>query len=175
MYLLFGHDLICSTKQSSILNLIMTVFHVVFFGFIIIAGFYKGSGKNLVRPGGLAPFGVKGVLKGAAKVYFSYIGYDSVSTMAEEIQNPSKSLPVGIVGSMLIVSLLYCLMALSLCIMVPYNEVSLLKREQSIQKLDGLSILHIALVKEGIKLPRHSLNSGILCKLAPLVYVLFTF
>ncbi|KAI6702339.1 hypothetical protein NL676_011475 [Syzygium grande] len=112
-----------STKQSSILNLIMTVFHVVFFGFIIIAGFYKGSGKNLVRPGGLAPFGVKGVLKGAAKVYFSYIGYDSVSTMAEEIQNPSKSLPVGIVGSMLIVSLLYCLMALSLCIMAPYNEI----------------------------------------------------
>ncbi|XP_030524836.1 cationic amino acid transporter 6, chloroplastic-like [Rhodamnia argentea] len=113
-----------STKESSILNLIMTVFHVVFFGFIIIAGFYNGSGKNLVRPGGLAPFGVKGVLNGAAKVYFSYIGYDSVSTMAEEIQNPSKSLPIGIVGSMVIVSLLYCLMALSLCIMVPYNEIS---------------------------------------------------
>ncbi|KAF8032731.1 hypothetical protein BT93_D1598 [Corymbia citriodora subsp. variegata] len=113
-----------STKESSILNLIMTVFHVVFFGFIVIAGFYNGSGKNLVRPAGLAPFGVKGVLKGAARVYFSYIGYDSVSTMAEEIQNPSKSLPIGIVGSMVIVSLLYCLMALSLCIMVPYNEIS---------------------------------------------------
>lgn len=113
-----------STKESSILNLIMTVFHVVFFGFIIIAGFYNGNGKNLVRPGGLAPFGVKGVLNGAATVYFSYIGYDSVSTLAEEIQNPSKSLPIGIVGSMVIVSLLYCLMALSLCIMVPYNEIS---------------------------------------------------
>lgn len=116
------------------MNLIMTVFHVVFFGFIIIVGFYNGSGKNLVRPGGLAPFGVKGVLNGAARVYFSYIGYDSVSTMAEEIQNPSKSLPIGIVGSMVIVSLLYCLMALSLCVMVPYNEVSLLKRDQLIQK-----------------------------------------
>ncbi|KAM7491155.1 hypothetical protein LguiA_034076 [Lonicera macranthoides] len=113
-----------STKESSILNLIMTVFHVIFFGFIIIAGFWMGSGENLVKPGGLAPFGVKGVLNGAAIVYFSYIGYDSVSTMAEEIKNPSKSLPIGIVGSVLIVSALYCLMALSLCVMVPYNQIS---------------------------------------------------
>ncbi|KAF8412908.1 hypothetical protein HHK36_000880 [Tetracentron sinense] len=113
-----------STKESSILNLIMTVFHVIFFGFVIIAGFCNGSAKNLVRPGGLAPFGVKGVLDGAAIVYFSYIGYDSVSTMAEEIKSPSKSLPAGIVGSVLIVSTLYCLMALSLCMMVPYNEIS---------------------------------------------------
>ncbi|KAA8525976.1 hypothetical protein F0562_007924 [Nyssa sinensis] len=113
-----------STKESSILNLIMTVFHVAFFGFIIIAGFYNGSAENLVKPGGLAPFGVKGVLDGAAIVYFSYIGYDSVSTMAEEIKNPSKSLPVGIVGSVVIVSALYCLMAFSLCLMVPYNKIS---------------------------------------------------
>lgn len=103
----------------------MTVFHVIFFGFIIIAAFYNGSAKNLVKPGGLAPFGIKGVLDGAAIVYFSYIGYDSVSTMAEEIINPSKSLPIGIVGSVFIVSALYCLMALSLSLMVPYNEVSL--------------------------------------------------
>lgn len=114
----------CSTKESSILNLIMTIFHVVFFGFIIIAGFCNGSVQNLVKPGGLAPFGVKGIVNGAATVYFSYIGYDSVSTLAEEIQNPSKSLPLGIVGSVLIVSLLYSLMALSLCLMVPYNKVS---------------------------------------------------
>ncbi|KAK4557702.1 hypothetical protein RGQ29_007459 [Quercus rubra] len=113
-----------STKESSILNLTMTVFHVVFFAFIIIAGFLHGNSNNMVRPDGLTPHGVRGLLDGAAGVYFSYIGYDSVSTMAEEIQNPSKSLPVGIVGSVLIVSVLYCLMALSLCFMVPYNKIS---------------------------------------------------
>lgn len=113
-----------STKESSLLNLIMTVFHVVFFGFIILAGFFHGSVSNLVKPGGLAPKGLRGILDGAATVYVSYIGYDSVSTMAEEIQNPAKSLPVGIVGSVLIVSALYCLMALSLCFMVPSNEIS---------------------------------------------------
>ncbi|WCJ25748.1 cationic amino acid transporter 6 [Euphorbia peplus] len=112
-----------STKESSMLNLVMTVFHVMFFGFIIIGGLYKGSVKNLVEPGGLAPYGVEGIVNGAAIVYFSYIGYDSISTMAEEIQNPSKSLPIGIVGSVLIVCVLYCLMALSLCLMVPYNMI----------------------------------------------------
>ncbi|CAI0536757.1 unnamed protein product [Linum tenue] len=112
-----------STKESSMLNLVMTVFHVMFFGFIIVAGFYNGSVKNLVKPSGMAPFGVKGVVDGATIVYFSYIGYDSVSTMAEEIQNPAKALPLGIVGSVLIVCVLYCLMALALCVMVPFNMI----------------------------------------------------
>ena len=97
---------------------------MIFFGFIIVAGYCNGSAKNLVSPKGLAPFGVRGVIDGAALVYFSYIGYDSASTMAEEIKDPSKSLPIGIVGSVLITTVLYCLMALSLCIMVPYNKVS---------------------------------------------------
>ncbi|KAK9144709.1 hypothetical protein Sjap_004612 [Stephania japonica] len=113
-----------STKESSILNLVMTIFHVVFFGFIIIAGFYHGSTNNLIKPSGLTPFGVRGIFDGVALVYFGYIGYDSVSTMAEEIKTPSKDLPVGIVGSVVIVTLLYCLMTLSLCMMVPYNEIS---------------------------------------------------
>ncbi|CAH8387765.1 unnamed protein product [Eruca vesicaria subsp. sativa] len=114
-----------STKESSMLNLVMTVFHVIFFGFVIIAGFCHGNGvKALVEPGGLTPYGVRGVVNGAAVVYFSYIGYDTVSTLAEEIQNPSFSLPVGIIGSVSIVSVLYCLMSLVLCVMVPYDEIS---------------------------------------------------
>ncbi|KAL4385235.1 hypothetical protein GQ457_15G010910 [Hibiscus cannabinus] len=113
-----------STKESSILNLIMTIFHVVFFGFIIIMSFCNGSVENLVEPRGLTPNGIRGVLDGAAIVYFSYIGYDSVSTLAEEIQNPPVTLPVGIIGSVLIVSGLYCLMALALCMMVPYNQIA---------------------------------------------------
>ncbi|WOL09566.1 cationic amino acid transporter 6, chloroplastic-like [Canna indica] len=112
-----------STKESSILNIVMTVFHVIFFGFVIVACFWNGHTKNLTHPRGLAPYGARGVLDGAAIVYVSYIGYDTVSTMAEEIRNPSKSLPVGIAGSVLIVSTLYCLMALALCSMIPYNEV----------------------------------------------------
>ncbi|KAL9663651.1 hypothetical protein QQ045_019042 [Rhodiola kirilowii] len=59
-----------------------------------VAGLYNGSATNLVKPSGLAPFGVKGVFDGAAIVYFSYLGYDSVSTMAKEITNPSEVLPI---------------------------------------------------------------------------------
>lgn len=114
-----------STKESSILNLVMTVFHVIFFAFVIVTAFCNGKSENMVKPGGMAPFGARGVLDGAAIVYFSYIGYDSVSTMAEEIRNPSKSLPIGIAGSVAIVSALYCLMALALCTLVPYTEVKL--------------------------------------------------
>ncbi|KAK8650256.1 hypothetical protein V6N13_139902 [Hibiscus sabdariffa] len=121
-FVFFGGD--CSTKESSILNLIMTIFHVIFFGFIIIVAFSNGRVDNLVKPGGIAPHGIRGVLDGAAIVYFSYIGYDSVSTLAEEIQNPPVSLPVGIVGSVVTVSALYCLMALALCMMVPYNQIA---------------------------------------------------
>ncbi|KAG4171486.1 hypothetical protein ERO13_A12G212600v2 [Gossypium hirsutum] len=113
-----------STKESSILNLIMTAFHIVFFGFVIIIGFCNGSVENLMKPTGLTPNGIRGVLDGAAIVYFSYIGYDSVSTLAEEIQNPPVTLPVGIIGSVFIVSGLYCLMALALCLMVPYNQIA---------------------------------------------------
>jgi amino acid transporter len=106
------------------LNMVLTAFHLLFFAFIIVAGFWNGSASNLVRPGGLTPYGVRGVLDGAAVVYFSYIGYDSASTMAEEIRDPARALPVGIAGSVLLVSALYCLMSLSLCVMLPYNEIA---------------------------------------------------
>jgi amino acid transporter len=112
------------TKESSVVNMVITVFHLLFFGFIIVVGLWNGSVKNLVRPHGLAPYGARGVLDGAAIVYFSYIGYDSASTMAEEIRDPARALPVGIAGSVLIVSALYCLMSIALCVMLPYIEVS---------------------------------------------------
>ncbi|PAN39382.1 hypothetical protein PAHAL_7G238600 [Panicum hallii] len=113
-----------STKESSMLNMVLTVFHLLFFAFIIVAGLWNGSARNLVRPHGLAPYGVRGILDGAAIVYFSYIGYDSASTMAEEIRDPARALPVGIAGSVLVVSALYCLMSVALCVMLPYTEVT---------------------------------------------------
>ncbi|GLJ46965.1 hypothetical protein SUGI_0991150 [Cryptomeria japonica] len=119
-----------STKESSMLNIVVTFFHLLLFGFIIVAGFHYGDFHNLTKsleasePGGFAPFGARGVFEGAAMVYFSYIGYDSVSTMAEEIKNPAKSLPLGVSGSVIIVSVLYCLMSLALCLLLPYDLIS---------------------------------------------------
>ncbi|KAK3141909.1 hypothetical protein QOZ80_4BG0339750 [Eleusine coracana subsp. coracana] len=121
LILLLTACLCYSTKESSMLNMVITVFHLLFFVFIIVVGMWNGSAKNLVQPHGLAPYGV---LDGAAIVYFSYIGYDSASTMAEEIRDPARALPVGIAGSVLIVSALYCLMSIALCVMLPYTEIS---------------------------------------------------
>lgn len=119
-----------STKESSILNIAVTAFHLLFFTFIIVAGFANGEPENLtkpanhLKPGGFAPYGARGIFDGAAIVYFSYIGYDSVSTLAEEIKNPSKSLPIGVSGSVVVVSLLYCLVSVALCFLTPYDQIN---------------------------------------------------
>uniref|UniRef100_A0A1J3GXF1 Cationic amino acid transporter 6, chloroplastic n=1 Tax=Noccaea caerulescens TaxID=107243 RepID=A0A1J3GXF1_NOCCA len=119
----------CSTRESSKVNMIMTAFHIAFIVFVIVMGFLKGNPKNLSipakpeNPSGFFAFGAVGVFQGAAMVYLSYIGYDAVSTMAEEVQNPVKDIPVGVSGSVAIVTVLYCLMAVSMSMLLPYDLI----------------------------------------------------
>lgn len=119
----------CSTRESSKVNMIMTAFHIAFIFFVIVMGFIKGDSKNLSspanpeHPSGFFPFGAAGVFNGAAMVYLSYIGYDAVSTMAEEVENPVKDIPVGVSGSVAIVTVLYCLMAVSMSMLLPYDLI----------------------------------------------------
>ncbi|OMP07141.1 Amino acid/polyamine transporter I [Corchorus olitorius] len=95
--------IICySTRQSSTVNMILTALHILFIAFVILMGFWKGDWKNFSHPAkaenpsGFFPYGAAGVFNGAAMVYLSYIGYDAVSTMAEEVRNPVQDIPVGI-------------------------------------------------------------------------------
>lgn len=120
-----------STRDSAKLNLVLTAVHLFFILFIIAIGFWRGESKNLTRPaspekhaGGFTPYGVGGIFNGAAAVYMSYIGYDAVSTMAEEVKSPARDIPIGVSGSVAIVTLLYCLMAASMAMLVPYDAVS---------------------------------------------------
>jgi amino acid transporter len=122
--------LCCSTQKSSMFNLVMTVLHIAFIFFIIIAGFVKGDTKNLVQagdpaanPSGFAPLGIRGIFNGAAIVYFSYIGFDAVSTTAEEVKNPARNMPIGVSGSVILVTVLYSLIAVALCMLQPYDMV----------------------------------------------------
>ncbi|XP_027367299.1 cationic amino acid transporter 7, chloroplastic-like [Abrus precatorius] len=116
-----------STRESSVMNMILTALHIIFIVFVITVGFWKGNRKNLTEPGhpenpsGFFPHGAAGVFKGAAAVYLSYIGYDAVSTMAEEVKDPVKDIPVGVSGSVVIVTVLYCLMAASMSMLLPYD------------------------------------------------------
>ncbi|XP_011085215.1 cationic amino acid transporter 1 isoform X1 [Sesamum indicum] len=111
---------VMSTKGSSRLNYIASVIHIIVIAFIIICGLINASVKNYTP---FAPFGVRGVFKASAVLFFAYVGFDAVSTMAEETKNPGRDIPIGLVGSMVITTLIYCLLAVTLCLMTPYKSI----------------------------------------------------
>lgn len=111
---------VLSTKGSSRLNYIASVVHLVVILFIIICGLIKADRSNYVP---FAPFGVRGVFRASAVLFFAYVGFDAVSTMAEETKNPARDIPIGLVGSMVITTAIYCLLAVTLCLMQPYSSI----------------------------------------------------
>ncbi|KAL0011810.1 hypothetical protein SO802_006918 [Lithocarpus litseifolius] len=111
---------VMSTKGSSRFNYIASIFHVAVIIFIIIAGLIKADTKNYSH---FAPFGVRGIFQASAVLFFAYVGFDAVSTMAEETKNPGRDIPIGLVGSMVITTLAYCLLAVTLCLMQPYTAI----------------------------------------------------
>ncbi|KAK9019637.1 hypothetical protein V6N11_054152 [Hibiscus sabdariffa] len=122
--------IICySTRESSVVNMILTALHILFIAFVILMGFWRGDWNNFTHPGnpqnpsGFFPYGASGVFNGASMVYLSYIGYDAVSTMAEEVRDPVKDIPIGVSGSVIIVTILYCLMAASMSMLLPYDMI----------------------------------------------------
>ncbi|XP_061365775.1 cationic amino acid transporter 1-like [Gastrolobium bilobum] len=111
---------VCSTKGSSIFNNIATVVHLVVLAFIVIGGLSKANPENYTS---FAPFGARGVFKASAVLFFAYVGFDAVSTMAEETKNPARDIPIGLVGSMVITTFVYCLLAVTLCLMQDYKTI----------------------------------------------------
>ncbi|KAL0699194.1 hypothetical protein Bca4012_055316 [Brassica carinata] len=108
------------TKGSSVFNYIASIVHMLVILFIVIAGFTRADFKNYSD---FAPFGARGVFKSASVLFFAYIGFDAVSTMAEETKNPGRDIPIGLVGSMVLTTVCYCLMAAALCLMQPYGQI----------------------------------------------------
>ncbi|KAG8385219.1 hypothetical protein BUALT_Bualt03G0019400 [Buddleja alternifolia] len=111
---------VLSTKGSSRLNYIASIVHIIVIAFIIICGLIKADTHNYIP---FAPFGPRGIFKASAVLFFAYIGFDAVSTMAEETKNPARDIPIGLVGSMVITTVIYCMLAVTLCLMVPYTGI----------------------------------------------------
>ncbi|KDP34945.1 hypothetical protein JCGZ_09233 [Jatropha curcas] len=109
-----------STKGSSRFNSIATMVHLLVLSFILVAGLMKANPKNYAN---FAPFGIRGILKASGMLFFAYVGFDGVATLAEEIKNPGRDIPIGLIGSMSIVVLVYCLLAATLSFMQPYTEI----------------------------------------------------
>jgi basic amino acid/polyamine antiporter, APA family len=112
--------LIIGTHHSAKVNTAIVIIKLTVIGLFIYVGAQFINPSNY-HP--FMPFGWLGVLQGAALIFFAYIGFDAVSTAAEETINPQRSLPIGIIGSLIICSILYIVVAVVLNGMVPYNSI----------------------------------------------------
>ncbi len=113
--------LVRGTKESATLNKILVFIKLAaVFIFLILAG-------PKVNPANWTPFmpyGFSGVAGGAAIIFFAYIGFDAVATAAEECRNPNRDLPIGIIGSLIVCTILYIAVAAVLTGVVPYTELN---------------------------------------------------
>jgi APA family basic amino acid/polyamine antiporter len=109
-----------STKGSSRVNWVASAVHLLVIAFIIVAGFFHAKPSNLTP---FVPYVVPGVFRAAAVVYFAYSVFDSIANMAEGTKNPSRDIPLGLIGSMSVITAIYCTMALVLSMMQPYTAI----------------------------------------------------
>ncbi|MCO5605064.1 hypothetical protein L7F22_059242 [Adiantum nelumboides] len=109
-----------STRLTSRLNWIASLANMGILLFVIIAGLTQADPSNMTP---FLPYGVRGVFKAASVLFFAYLGFDAVATMAEETKNPGKDIPLGLVGSMILATVFYFLMALTLSLMQTYTEI----------------------------------------------------
>jgi APA family basic amino acid/polyamine antiporter len=113
-------------KESAQFNSLIVVVKVSVVLFVIGLG---ATYINRVNWGSdwstFAPFGFSGIGAGAAYIFFAYIGFDAVSTTAQEAKNPQRDLPIGIIASLLICTVLYIAVAAVLTGMVPWREVNI--------------------------------------------------
>jgi APA family basic amino acid/polyamine antiporter len=112
--------LVIGIKESARANNIMVALKVV------ILLFFIGLGALYVKPENWSPFmpnGFSGVWTGASLIFFAYIGFDAISTAAEECKNPGRDMPIGIIGSLIICTVIYIATAAVLTGIQPWHQL----------------------------------------------------
>ncbi len=113
--------LVVGVKESARFNTIMVVVKLVILLFFIVLGAFYVKPANW-QP--FAPNGWPGIMTGAALVFFAYIGFDAISTTAEEAKNPQRDLPIGMIASLVVCTVLYVATAAVLTGLIPYTELN---------------------------------------------------
>ena len=122
--------LIKGIKESARFASIMVCLNLLMIGsFIVTGGYHIATTKevfwsaNWITP--FYPNGISGIIMGAFMIFFAYIGFDAVSTAAEETKNPQKDLPIAIVGTLGFCTILYILVALVLTGSIPMSDINI--------------------------------------------------
>src|SRR6476660_4963295 len=111
--------LVIGVRESARFNAVMVAIKLAAVGFFIVMGVSYVKPENWSP---LMPYGISGIAAGAAVVFFAYIGFDAVSTTAEEAKNPSRDLPIGIIASLVICTVLYLVVAGILSGIIPVTH-----------------------------------------------------
>ncbi len=112
--------LVVGVRESAWFNAIMVGIKIIVLTFFIIVGFLWENPNNW-HP--FMPNGWAGVSAGAAIVFFAYIGFDAVSTVAEETRNPKRDLPIGILGSLIICTIFYVIVSAVFTGLISYDDL----------------------------------------------------
>ena len=126
--------LVIGIRESARVNTTMVLLKLIVLGFFVVVGWRYAKIDNF-HP--FLPNGWAGVHAGAAIVFFAYIGFDAVSTVAEETRNPGRDLPIGIIGSLVISTIIYIVVAAVFTGIIPYD---VLKQKFTTEQAEPLTM-----------------------------------
>ncbi len=120
--------LVIGIKESAKVNNFIVLLKLTIIFLIVAVGLTHITSANWkplipTNTGDWGTYGISGILRGAGLVFFAYIGFDAVSTAAQEARNPQKDMPIGILGSLFVCTLLYVIVSALLTGMVSYKEL----------------------------------------------------